>query len=164
MDKKDTTEEKLKLKEIYNEFKKKYNLPDYDLLYEDFEIEKKDYENEKFILRNIRRVIGEKIESYKHLFEVLINPSSPPIYIYTFLKNLDLKQKQEIKDLYTFLSRNQVKLIQLDTIYNEDEEARFIETFFEKWQSIKKDIYAILESIDLSFDTSSNSGGRSYLG
>jgi hypothetical protein len=68
-------------------------------LSEDFDIEKV-LEKEGFLLRNIRRAISEKIVAYLHFFETLINPSSPPMFVFSFLKNLNEKDKQGIKDCY----------------------------------------------------------------
>ncbi len=157
-------QDKKKLSEIYETYKKKFNLPEYENLIEDFEVDKVDSEDEKFLVRNCRRVIGEKINAYLHFFEVLINPSSPPVYIYTFLKNLDEKSKNSIKEIYKLLSKTQVKLMQLDTIYNEKLEAEFISKFFKDWQNSKKEIYEIMKSLENSFENNSEIGKRSYLG
>lgn len=155
--------EKPELKEVYAEIMKKHDLPDYDKLVEDFDIDRCDSEDE-YLIRSIRRVIGEKVNAYLHFFEVLVNPSSPPVYIYSFLKNLKAKHKQTIKDIYAVLSRNQVKLMKLDTVYDEKEEAEFVSKFFKDWQVFKKDIYTIMQAIDDSFDSNASAKGRSYLG
>lgn len=157
------SEDKKKLVEVYAEISKIYDLPDFNKLTEDFDVDKCDSEDE-YLIRSFRRIIGEKINAYLHFFETLINPASPPVYIYSFLKTLDTKNRDSIKEIYKVLARSQVRLMQLDTVYDEKKEAEFLTKFFDDWQVFKKDIYQIMQSLDASFDNLSNAGKRSYLG
>ena len=66
----------------YNPLKEKYNLPEFKKLAEDFDIEKVVEKETSFLLREIRRAIAEKISAYLHLFETLVNPASPPVFVF----------------------------------------------------------------------------------
>ena len=65
----------MKLKQKYKELKSKYNLPDYDSLNHDFDIEEINDESE-LILTKIRIKMYEKIDIYKEIIEDLVQPDT----------------------------------------------------------------------------------------
>lgn len=161
LDKKDIEE----LKKEYEKLKEKYNLPDFRQLAEDFDIEKiTDKELGSFILRDIRRAVDEKISAYLHLFENLVNPALAPVFLFSFLKNVDEEERKKIKEVYKALSKMQLESIKIDTIYNENSEADFIKNIFKEWQSLKKEIHRIIEKFDKSLEESNNSNKTEYFG
>jgi hypothetical protein len=157
-------EKEIKFEEYYEQLSKKYKLPKLDELEEDFDVSKFEKEDAKFLARSMRRIIAEKIGAYSHFFEMLINPSSPPVFIYSFLKNITAKQKDEIKKIYEELAKVQVTLMKLDTVYSEKAEIDFINSFFHSWQKTKKEIYDLMTEIETSFVSDPKAGKRSYLG
>lgn len=156
--------EEIKFEEYYKELSGKYELPVLEKLEEDFEVSKFDKQDGKFLARTMRRIMGEKIRAYSQFFEILISPSSPPIFIYSFLKNITPQQKEKIKEIYGELSKSQIILMKLDTIYSEKAEVEFINSFFKTWQNLKKEVYGIIEEIEKSSTKDSNVNKRSYLG
>lgn len=152
------------LRSAYNELRQKYELPEFEKMIEDFDIEKAIEKESAFLIREIRRVVNEKILSYLHLFETLVNPSAPPIFVFSLLRNIPANEKNSIKEIYKTLSKTQVEIMKLDTIYNENTEVKFINETFNMWQELKPIIYKLIESFEESFESDDTSKDRSYFG
>jgi hypothetical protein len=161
-----TQEDVEKLKEDYEAFRKKYALPDFKELEEEFDIEKavEKGRESKLILRDIRRIINDKISAYLHLFETFMNPSSGPIFVFSMIKNISEDDKKGIKEIYQKLAKIEITVLKLDTIYEEKAEADFIKATSKQWNEIKKEIMKLLEKFDKDFDTTISSTSRGYFG
>jgi len=146
----------------YEVLKKEYNLPDFEILAQDFDIEKIADKETAFLVREIRRAINEKITAYIHLFETLINPNSPPIFVFKILKNISPQDKETIQDFYNTLSKTQLEIMKLDTIYSEKSEVAFVNDIFKVWQNIKPKIFKLIENFETNFENDSISKERSY--
>ena len=157
-------EKEFDLEKEYDILKQKHNLPEFKELAEDFDIEKIQDKETSFLIREIRRAINEKISAYIHLFENLINPNAPPMFVFSILRNISTSDKDTIKEIYKTLSKTQIETMKLDTIYNEQEEAKFINETFNKWQELKPTIHKLIENFEASFKTDNNSKKRSYFG
>jgi hypothetical protein len=146
----------------YEGLRKKHNMPDFEALAKDFDIEKIADKETVFLAREIRRSINEKIISYIHLFETLINPNVPPMFVFKILKNMSSQEKESIQEFYKILSRTQLEIMKLDTIYSEENEIRFINKNFKIWQEIKTKIYTLFESFESNFENNDTLKERSY--
>lgn len=156
--------DEINIEELYNELKQKHNLPEFQKIAEDFDIEKITDKESLFLVREVRRTINEKITAYIHLFETLINPTAPPMFVFSILRNLSTADKDTIKKIYKALSRTQIEVMKLDTIYNEKDEVKFINETFIIWQELKPTIYKLIERFESSFDEDDSSKKRSYFG
>jgi hypothetical protein len=155
-------EKNFDIKQAYNELKQKHNIPEFEKIAQDFDIEK--IQESIFLAREIRRSINEKITAYIHLFENLINPNAQPMFIFSILRNVSTKDRETIKEIYKILSKTQIEIIKLDTIYNETAEIKYINETFEMWQKIKIKIRKLIENFETNFETDNNSEKRSYFG
>ena len=153
---------KFDLKSAYDEIKQKHNLPEFEKLAEDFDIEKNVDKESIFLIREIRRTINEKITAYLHLFETLINPNAPPMFIFSILRNNSDKNKDIVREIYKILSKIQIEAMKLDTIYGEDAEIKFIKETFVVWQELKLKIYKLIENFEANFEENETSQNRSY--
>jgi hypothetical protein len=98
------------LNEEYDKLKSKYPaLPPFEDISEDFDVEKLYEKETNFILREIRRVISEKISAYMHFFETIINPASPPLFIFSILKGIDAEKKSKVESIYKKLAKFQIE-------------------------------------------------------
>jgi len=152
------------LKQAYLNLQQKHNLPEFTNLAQDFDIEKIQDKETTFLLREIRRAINEKITAYTQLFETLINPNAPPMFVFSILRNISTENKDTIKKTYKTLSKIQIEAMKLDTIYNETAEAKFINDTFDTWQELKPTIHKLIENFKTSLETDDNSKKRSYFG
>ena len=156
--------EEINFEETYNELAQKHSLPEFEKIAEDFDIEKIQDKESIFLIREVRRAINEKIAAYIHLFETLINPSAPPMFVFSILRNISQEDKETIKKIYKAISRTQIEVMKLDTVYKEEEEIKFINETFIIWQELKPIIYKLIERFESSFDEDDTSKKRSYFG
>ena len=152
------------LEEEYRELQKKYSLPDFNALNEDFDIERIAEKETDFILKNIRRAINEKLSAYASLFETLTNPQSASMLIFSILKNATSEDKKKIKGIYQELSKLQISIMKLDTIYDEEAEAKFITNANSVWQKSKQEIHNIFEKFEKDFELEGGPKETSYFG
>lgn len=156
--------DELNFEEIYTELAHRHSLPEFEKIAEDFDIEKIQDKETIFLAREIRRTMNEKIAAYIHLFETLINPTSPPMFVFSILRNISTEDKDTIKKIYKTLSRTQIEVMKLDTIYKEDDEIKFINETFIIWQELKPTIYKLVERFESSFEEDDSTKKRSYFG
>ena len=150
------------LEDDYSKLKSKYDLPEFEKLCEDFDVEKLVEKDTMFLLRNIRRTINEKLAAYINLFESLINPSSPPIFVFSILRGLSTEDKERMREIYKKLSRTQLQVMKLDVQYAETLEAKFISSSFKLWQSIKPEILEIVKSFERNFEKDNEAKKSTY--
>ena len=129
-----------RLRKQYAPLKNKYKLPDFTKLNEEFAIEKIQEKETEFLLREVRLLISDRIAGFLRFFELFLNPSMAPIFILSALKHLNPKNKESIERVYRELVVFELKSINLDTSYNELNEAEFIKEITRRWQEIKGDI------------------------
>lgn len=153
-----------KIKKQYEPFKKKYKLPEFSKLNEEFEIEKIQEKETDFLLREIRRTISDKVAAFLRFFELFLNPQTAPLFVLTSLKNLTTKEKEMIENLYKELVTLELVSVSLDIKYDESKEARFILESMKKWQKMKTDIQEITNSIINFQNKSIEKKGKSYFG
>ena len=124
------------LKETYKEYQKKYKLPSFEKLNEDFEIEKIDKKQDCF-LRTIRKVMMEKIVNSLGFLEMLTNPINAPKIYYPYLKNISAEDRNIISELYSALGNLSMTSLSMEIDYAEKGEADFINQVYKTWNEIK---------------------------
>lgn len=164
MGKEDIFDDLNKLKEDYEKLSKRYKLPSFDELAEEFDVERIVEKPSKFILRSVRRAINEKISAYLHLFETFMNPTNAPMLVLLMLKSSTECDKKEIEEIYRKLAKIEINSIKLDTIYSEKKEAEVISSIYSDWQKLKERILVIVERFDENFDLNSKSSTKGYFG
>jgi len=135
-------------KKRYETLQKKYNLPSFNELNKEFEIEKVQETETDFLLREVRKSVGEKIGAFLRFLENIINPTLASIFVLNSLKDLDAKDKETIKNSYEILVRLELEAIHLDIDYDEKKEAAFILKAYKKWQEIKPDMNEIVKLME----------------
>ena len=153
------------LEEEYKKLQEKHTeLPKISEMFEDFDIYKIDETEPVYLIRAVRRAVNEKISAYLHLFELFINPSNPPYFVLTALKNLDESDNVQIKEMYKQLSKSQIEVMRLDTVYHEKKEIDFVIKEFGLWQKMKPKIMKIIDKLDEGLDKEEISKERGYFG
>jgi hypothetical protein len=152
------------LKKDYKKIQEKFNLPGFDELNQDFQIEKiAEYETD-YILREIRKFVVEKLSNYLRFIESILNPVESQIFIFSVLKTLGPEEKKKLSEIYKKLARNEVEAIEVDVRFSEEKEAEFIRESFILWQEIKEDILGIIEVIKKNWDGEAGTNSRGYFG
>jgi len=152
------------LKEKYKDLQKKYGLPDFEKLNEDFQIERAAESETDFLIREIRKFVGDKIINYLKFIESLLNPVNAPMFIFSMIKLIDSEGKKKLSEIYNNLMKKELKFIELDLEFDEEKEAEFIKESYESWQGIKKDVLKILETINKKWDNKSETNNKGYFG
>ncbi len=155
-------EESMSPREEYENLSKE--LPEFEKISEDFEIGKVFEKESAFPLRDIRHAMLEKITAYSQLFETFQNPSSPPMFVFSLLRNISSEDKTLIQKVYEKLAKFQITSIKLDTIYSEEKEIAFIKDVFDNWQELKVEILELLEKLDKESGSESVSSTKGYFG
>lgn len=150
------------LKKRYGKIHKKYGLPNFNKMNEDFEIERIHDKETDFLLKEIRRAIVEKITAFLHFFEMFLNPTTAPIFILALLKTLTVHDKKLIEKIYHELVNLELASISLDMICNEKKEVLFVKHTVKKWQKLKPELHKFSEI--LSRIQIKKKERRSYLG
>ena len=158
-------EQKLeKLKKDYEALRKKYSLPDFKKLNEDFYIEKAIESETDILIREIRKLVGDKMVNYMRFIENLINPVNVPMFVFSIIKLLDADEKKKLSEIYTKLMKKEIQFIELDLEFDEKKEAGFVKDSYEFWQGIKKDLLKIIGKINKKWDDKSETNSKGYFG
>lgn len=153
----------MKLNELierYGSLRSKYNLPEFDELNSAFDIGKI-RKDSGHLLRDIRRMMIEKIVYYLKLIEIIMNPSQASPIFMMLLKEIN---SNDLKFIDSILSPFvEIELIghKLDINSNEKEEADTIIKALDIWNSKKKDLYSLIEVLERNWKNSKSSTKKS---
>jgi len=132
------------IKKKYEMVRNKYKLPEFSKADSVFEIST--IENPKFLSREIRRKIAEKLEIYSKSIEGILYPETTLNNLYES-KFFNDKDKEWIFKLYKELMALQKKAQIVSTLENEKEDSEFIKDVFNKWEKINSKIKMIFEKL-----------------
>lgn len=153
-----------KLKENYKKVQEKYNLPSFESLNEEFAIEKIAEVETDFLVREIGKTMAEKFSNYMHFVELILNPVSSPLFIFSIIKTLGEEEMKKFNEIYKELAKIEVQLIELDVDFSEEKEAIFINEAYGVWKKIKRNFIEIIEKIKLNWDNKSEKNTKAYFG
>jgi len=152
------------LKEDYKKLQKKHNLPSFDELNKDFQIEKAADIETDYLLREVRRFIAEKFSDYLKFIESILHPINVPIFVFSFIRTLRAEEKNKLMEVYKELAKREIEIIELDIDFNEEKEARFINESYKLWQGVKKDILDVINRIKNNWDNKFEVNNKGYFG
>jgi len=152
------------LKKEYSKLQKKYSLPPFEKLNEDFGIEKASESESEIPIREIRKQISEKIYNYLRLVETLINPVNAPMSILSVVKTLNIEDRNKLAEVYKKFVKSEIQLVLTDVEFSEKREAEFIKETFKTWQEAKKEMIDVLGKVEKNLENKSESNGRKYFG
>jgi hypothetical protein len=153
-----------KLKEDYNLLQIKYNLPLFEKMNEEFQIEKIIESETEFILREVRKYTTDKLFNYLRFLESILTPTNAPMFVFAITKTLGLKEREKLIELYKKIAKVELDVIGLDLIYSEQEEAEAIKKYYELWQGVKKELLEIINVIKKNWDNKIEDNGKGYFG
>ncbi len=152
------------LKKDYTKIEKKYNLPIFEKLNEDFQIEKIAEIETDFLLKEVRKLMTDKFSNYLRFIEALLNPVNAPMFIFSVVKSINNGEKKKLTEIYKKLAKIEVELIELDIKFLEEKEAEFIKRSYKIWQDIKEDILSVINVIKKNWDSKFEANNRGYFG
>lgn len=154
------------LKKDYVKYQKKYKLPSFQQLNEDFSIERIVEVETDYLLREIRKTISDKLFNYLRFVEGILNPVNAPMFVFSIIKALTENEKQIFSEMYKKLAKMEIQLFEIDISYDEKKEADFIKQSYKLWQEIKKDASDVTAVIRKNWENKSDIGfnGKGYFG
>ncbi|MEK6906648.1 MAG: hypothetical protein AABW81_03435 [Nanoarchaeota archaeon] len=152
------------LKKGYLKIQKKYNLPDFQILNEEFQIESIADSETEILIREVRKIMAGKFSNYLRFIEILIHPINAPMSALSIVKLLTSEDKRRLTESYKKLTRIEVDIIEVDTDFSEKKEAEFIKNSYKSWLEIKQDVLYVVESIKSSWNNKSDKSRIDYFG
>lgn len=152
------------LKKQYNKLKKKYDLPSFEDVNKDFEIEKLQDRERSYLLRDIRRTMIERNLSYFKFLEMFLNPSSGPMFFMALSNHLTDEEKDKIEELYFKMGKFELDSVKLDNDDGEEKEAEFIKSFYQEWQNMKNEFGSLMDSLEKIWEREVERDEKGYLG
>jgi len=138
----------MEFEEIYADLKKKYGLPEFEVIDEEFEI--CSMEEDIFILRGIRRRIVEKFDAAIKLFSELLHPEAG-FTSYQEANVFSETERELIMQLYRQLMFFNRLSAEIDFNPSDDSDAKFIADFMKEWPELKKSITFFLRKLKESW-------------
>ena len=151
------------LKEVYDELNKKYKLPSFKELNEEFDIGKAEF-NEHTALRDIRKTIMVKFSSSLQLTELLLNPSNGSMFNMLLTRGIESQEKIILEKLFDTLGQIEIKSYTLDIEYSEKAEAEFIKNSSEEWKKVSKELNSIIKKLGENWKKDNSKKSKSYFG
>lgn len=152
------------MKKDYEKLRSKYALPSFKELNEEFDIEKAAEHETECLIREIRKLVMEKVITYLRFIEMLLNPSNAPMFFFALVKGLTASDKRILEKLYDKLGSFEIEIIELDCNYDEKDEAEFIKKILGEWQEIKEDMLKLVEVLKHNWSQKSKKDERGYFG
>lgn len=131
----------------YNQLRKKYKLPEFKDLDDEFEISRVRSINQKFLLRVIRRKILDKIVFFCRILEMVIYPSSNSVIAMQEAGNFPEEDKPKVIELIKKLMYLERDCVRIDISPSTEKDAEFIKNVFREWEPLKKQMTGYTEKI-----------------
>lgn len=139
----------MEIKKEYEKLKKKFNLPKFKDLNQEFEL----YSIEKTdcLLRNIRRRMIEKLGFFTRILDTILYPNSGSLVSIHESKFFSEGEKLRLSDLYKDLMIYERQSLLLDVSPSEKEDALMINRIFKEWDKLKKEIEKVVKTMESSW-------------
>lgn len=151
-----------KLKENYKTIKNKFSLPSFEELNREFQIEKISEMETDYLTREIRKAVGDKLANYMRFAETMLNPANANMFIFSMVKALGTEEKAKFTEIYKKLSKNELEFVELDTVFSEEKEAKFIKESHDLWNEIKHEFLEIIQKIKKNWDLKAEINSKGY--
>lgn len=151
------------LKKQYDSASKKYKLPSFEELNSNFEIDKIDKETDN-LLKNIRKVMMDKVVNSLQFLDMLSNPVNAPRVYQQYLRSMSLEDKKEIDKIYDVLGILSLGSLDLEIDPSEIKEAELIKKILISWNSVKPSFRRILDNMKHPSVNGNSKKEKSYFG
>jgi len=141
------------IEQEYNKLSKKYKLPKFKELDDEFEIST--FETPKFLIRNILRKIAEKLEFYIEVIGNLVHPDTSSISTMYEVRYFSDDEKNEMYNSFKKLMTSNRYIIKLILMNDEKRQTEFLKDFFVDWLTMKKELINYLDKMKESWEKES---------
>lgn len=153
------------LKKQFESMEKKFKLPSFRELDDNFEIFKVDRESDN-LLRAVRKQMMEKIVNSLSFVEMLLNQVNAPRMYFTYMKTMSANDRKILEEIYKNFAELIVSSLQAEVIYHEKDEADLIREINKVWKENAANFSKILANIQKpnGDNTNSQKKERNYFG
>jgi hypothetical protein len=142
----DSKSDKNMIKDSYEQARKEYPiLPDFAKINHEFELEL--IEQEAFLLRQVKRKIGEKFEPVLDLFESNLNPDANSFSDMYECRCFTNGEKKQVLESYRHLMEQYRLIMETDVICDDKLDAETIRKNYDLWLQEKKQIAPLMKKI-----------------
>ena len=152
------------MKKEYEKIRKKLNLPDFDLLNNEFEIIK--IEPDGLLLREIKRKINEKLSSACELLAKLIQPETTSLVDLYEYRCFDDAAKKKIFELFSNVMYLKRKINESELLLDDKIDAAIIKQAAETWPKMRQQMIPFVKELEVCWEKTPESDKelKEYLG
>ena len=157
---------KLDIEKEYKILQRKYKLPSFNEIEDDFEISiiKEDLIPKKFILRMVRRKINEKLVFFIRFLEGIIHPQSPSIIAMHESKYLLVEDRDKALEILKELMVYERRALILEVESDDKSDSEYIKEAFKGWADTKKELLRIFSLMKDSWTKAEEIEIKEYFG
>src|SRR3989338_11188689 len=133
------------IEQEYAKLSKKYKLPKFKDIDDEFEISALD--NEKFLIKNTLRGISEKLEFYIEFISNLVHPDGTSISSMYEIRFFSEDDKNDMYMLFKKLMKTHRNIVEMVLKNDEKEQSDFLNKFFADWQDMKTGLLKHIEKM-----------------
>jgi len=152
------------MKEKYDKIRKDLDLPDFDLLNNEFEITT--IEPDGFLLREIKRKINERLSSACELLTKLIQPETTSLVDIYEYRCFDDAEKKKIFALFCNVMYLKRKINESELLLDDKVDAAIIKQVAETWPKMRQQMIPFVKELEVCWEKTPESDKelKEYLG
>lgn len=151
-----------KVKKLYETLRKKYRLPGFDELDQEFEVSA--IEAESGLLREIRKQISEKVGDVSSLFQSVLQPDTNLVDL-SESRVFNEAEKQRLFELFKRLMVADRAMAGLSIENDEKLDAAFIKSFHAEWKKLKPELVKFIKRLRDGWEKETEEGEEAgYMG
>src|SRR3989338_1090008 len=138
-------EENFDIKTEYEKISKKYKLPEFEKINDDFEINF--IEKKEFLTRAIRRRMNDKLLFFARIIENVIYPNSQSHIIAYENSVFSEERKLELVKVHKQLMIFERRSLLLDIETTDENDIEYIKDLLSRWEDFKKELKEVAETM-----------------
>lgn len=150
-------------KKKYADLGKKYGLPSFTELNNVFEIDKIERDSDT-LLREIRKVLMDKVINYIRLFEMIFNPASAPPTFLAFVREIRAEERSSLEKVYKECVELELLALARELEHNEKAEAELIANIYKVMTGLKGDLTKVISMMSRNWRLQVSKKEKSYFG
>ncbi|KHO53984.1 hypothetical protein J4476_02775 [Candidatus Woesearchaeota archaeon] len=155
-------EENFDIKTEYEKISKKYKLPEFEKINDDFEIDF--IEKKEFLTRAIRRRMNDKLLFFARIIENVIYPNSHSQIIAYENSVFSEERKLELVKVHKQLMIFERRSLLLDIETAEEKDIEYIRDLLLRWEEFKNELKEVAETMQESWKTNIEEKEERYFG
>ena len=150
------------IKKSYGAFEKKYSLPAFKVIHDNFELQ--GIEHEEYFLRTVRRKVANRVSFFLQILEMILYPNGQSAIAAYESGHFSDEKKHEMQEVHKELMVYIRESLSLDILGNEKKDAEYISKMNKVWPKYKKILHSISQELEETWKKSVSKEGGAYFG